>query len=243
MTLRRSAAVAIAVTLHQLREGKTSGWTPDQELVLDALRRSASRLTEATEAQLSAYLRALEPEQLAGVASNVKGIFHEMLIVRAENVDGDAMTAQLFEQTNEPGADIEFIVDGDVVNTVQIKAIQDPAAIVEHFSRYPDIDVMSTAEAFAATSGAFGDRLTSSGIANDEITEVTRETLDDLADQDLGEFVQDGVLTSVLVGGALQARAVLQGQAIDMQQVRSTLEVMGIATGTAMTMDVLLNLA
>ena len=186
-------------------------------------------------------MRDLAPEQLRGVAANVKGIFHEMLVARAENLDGDAETAELFEAANHPGADIEFSIDGNVVREMQLKAVQDPAAIIEHFARYPDIDVMATSEVYAAAGGDMGGRLFDSGVGNAEITSMTRKTLEDLAGEDLGDLVQDGVVMSVLLGGALQAKAVLQGRTFDACQVRSTLELAGIAGGTALTMDALLN--
>lgn len=243
MPTRRSAAVAIAVTLQQLIDGKHEDWTPDQTLVLAALRRSNSDLTNASDAELGTYLRDLGPDQLRGVASNVKGIFHEMLVERAEDADGDDVTAQLFEQANHPGADIEFVVDGNVIEEVQLKAVQDPAAIIEHFARYPDIDVMATSEVYGAMGGMFAGRLTESGVSNAEITALTQETLEELAGESLSGFVQDGMVTSALVGAGLHARAALQGQSLDARQVRSTLELVGVGAGTAMTMDVLLNLA
>ncbi|MGX0978568.1 hypothetical protein ACSSVY_004308 [Roseovarius sp. MBR-51] len=103
--IRRSAIVSIAITLGQLVAGQRSGWTDDQELVLDALRRSTTRLNYATDQELADYLTALSPEQMHGVTSNVKGIFHEYLVARAENLDGDQKTATLIEPTNHPGAE------------------------------------------------------------------------------------------------------------------------------------------
>ncbi|WP_299845291.1 hypothetical protein [uncultured Jannaschia sp.] len=240
--IHRSAAVAVAVTLQQLATGRTSGWTEDQSLVLDALRRSKSSLTQASDAELGAYLRNLSPEQLGGVASNVKGIFHEMLVAQAENMDGDLETASLFEATNQPGADLEFWIEGDLVREVQLKAVQDPASIVEAFSRYPDIDVMATSEVYQAMGGMFAGRLFDSGVSNAEISNQTRETLEALAGESLGDLIQDGVVTSSLVNGALLASAALSGQGTDAGQIRSMLELAGIGAGTALTMDVLLNL-
>jgi hypothetical protein len=42
--------------------------------------------------------------------------------------------------------------------------------------------------------------------------------------------------------GALQANALLSGQAGDAREVRSVLELAGIGAGTALTLDALLNL-
>jgi hypothetical protein len=67
--------------------------------------------------------------------SHVKGIFHEQLFERAENLDGDETTARYFDETNHSGADIEIIIDGGVVREGQLKAVQSPANTIEHFSR------------------------------------------------------------------------------------------------------------
>ncbi|UTH48868.1 hypothetical protein KBW81_03445 [Loktanella salsilacus] len=240
--IRRSAAVAVAVTIQQLASGKTADWTPDQKLVLDALRRSKETLNHASDADLSEYVKSLRPDQLNGVASNVKGIFHEMLVKRAENMDGDLTTAEIFDATNHPGADIEFIIDGTVIQQVQLKAVQDPASIVEHFACYPDIDVMATSEIYAEVGADYAGRLFDSGFSNIEISKETQETLLDLAGEDISDFIEDGALTSILIAGALQAKATLQGQAIDRTQIRSTLELVGIGMGTAITVETLLNL-
>lgn len=242
MRVRRSAAVAVAVTLHQLIENKISGWTADQELVLDALRRSKSSLDEASCEALGDYIRGLASEQLHGVASNVKGIFHEMLVARAENLDSDTVTANLFEATNHPGADIEFLMEDGTVHEVQLKAVQHPSQIVEHFARYPDTDVMATSEVFAVSGDAFAGRLFDSEVSNEKITNLTRQTLEDLAGERIGDLIRDGIVTSILVGGALQAKAALSGQAVDAQQIRSMLELAGVSAATALTMDALLNL-
>lgn len=240
--IRRSAAVSVAVTLEQLASGKLSGWSEDQELVLDALRRSKTSLNDATDEELSAYVTSMTPEQMRGVASNVKGIFHEMLVVSAENSDGDSLTAAMFEATNHPGADVEFVLEGVVVKEAQLKAVQSPSEIIEAFARYPDVDVIATSEVFGMLAETYGDRLSDSGISNDKISETTRQTLEELAGEDLGDLIQDGVITSVLVGGAIQAKAVLAGQPLDGRQMRSVLELAGIGAGTALTVDTLLNL-
>lgn len=240
--IRRSAAVAVAVTIHQLMAGKTDGWTSDQLLVIDALRRSTRRLHDASVEELGDYLQEMSPDQIQGIASNVKGILHEMLVTQAENLDGDEVAAQIFKATNHPGSDIEFLVDGNVVREVQLKAVQDPDAIVAHFARYPDIDVLATSEVYRALDGEFGDRVLDSGFSNGEITTLSRETLHELAGESLDDLIQDGVLASVLVAGALQARAVLSGGQIDRRQVRSALELAGIGAATAVTVHALLNL-
>jgi hypothetical protein len=239
---RRSAIVTIAITLGQLFAGQRSGWSEDQMLVLEALRRSTTRLNDASDAELADYLRTLSSEQMRGVVSNVKGIFHELLVARAENANGDDVSAVLVELTNHPGADLEYMIGGDVIGSVQVKAVQSPAAIIDHFSSYPDVDVLATSEVTDLLKGMFGERLRDSGFLNAEVTQITRSTFDDLTGEDLGDFIQDGILTSVLVSGALQARALLNGQGMSASELRSNLELAGIGVGTAFTVDVLIDM-
>lgn len=242
MEQRRKAIVCIAITIGQLFSGHRSGWTEDQKLVLDALRRSSTELNSATEDELATYLSNLAPEQLRGVVANVKGIFHEMLIERAENLDGDEITARLFEETNHPGADLEFVIDGDVVREVQVKAVQSPSGIIEHFSRYPDTDVLATSEVTTLLGGMFEGQLTDSGISNEAITQQTHKTLTELAGEDIGDFIQDGLITSSLLTGAFAARALLAGTVPDRAHIRSLLEMAGLSIGTTATLEVFLDL-
>lgn len=240
--IRRSAIVTVAITLGQLFAGRRSGWSEDQMLVLEALRRSATRLNDATEEELADYLRNLTPEQMRGVVSNVKGIFHEFLVARAENANGDDVSAVLVELTNHPGTDLEYMVGDAFIGSVQVKAVQSPAAIIDHFSRYPEVDVLATSEVTNLLKGMFGERLQDSGFQNAEVTQITRSTFDELTGQDLGEFIQDGDLTSVLVSGALQARALLSGQGMSASELRKNLELAGIGVGTAFTVDVVIGM-
>ena len=55
-------------------------------------------------------------------------------------------------------------------------------------------------------------------------------------------MIQDGIKTSIIVSGALQAKAALKGQSIDAREIRSFLELAGIGAGTALTVDALLNM-
>ena len=109
------ASVTIAVTVQRLLEEEYSNWNVEQGIVLDALRRSTNELENASIEELSAYLKGLSLEQLQGVISNTKGIYHEMLFVEMHNADSSDVSAAVMEATNHPGADIEFYMDGEVV--------------------------------------------------------------------------------------------------------------------------------
>jgi hypothetical protein len=238
--IKRSAAVVIAVTIQRLADGHLGGWTADQELVLAALRGSTGKLAAATDDELGAYVASLTPVQLRGVVSNVKGKFHELLVERAVNRDGDLVEARQFEASNHPGADLEFLMDGEVVHEVQLKAIQSPTAIIDHFAKYPEIDVMVTSEVFAALDGAFPGQVSDSRFSNAGLTATTEQTLADLQGEDLADMVHDGVVTSTLVAGALQARALLCGRAVDAAALRRALETAGIGFAAAVATESLL---
>ncbi|MDV7142021.1 hypothetical protein R3X27_04925 [Tropicimonas sp. TH_r6] len=238
---RRSAAVVMAVTMQRIADGWSGGYSPDQALCIEALRRSSNSLHSASEAELREYLNSLTPDQLRGVVSNVKGIFHELLVERAEDFDGDNVSAALFDKTNHPGADLEFFVDGEVIGQVQLKAVQDPAALADHFEVYPDIEVMVTSEAFSQYQGSFSDLVFDSEFSNVDLAALTEETLGDLAGETLSGIVQDGAITSALVTGAIQARAILDGRRIDKRSLRSVLENMGVGIATAVAVEALIN--
>lgn len=235
--VRRSAAVALGVGIQRLVTGLFDDGDLDQALVLDALRRSSASLRDASEAELADYLRAFTSDQMRGVLANVKGIFHELLAARAENLDGDATSAALFAAANHPGADLEYIVDGAVIGAVQLKAVQSPAAIAEHFARYPDIDVLATSEVAAALGEAYAGRVSDSGFANGALDETVGAAF---ASLEAGPF-DDLLAGSPLVAGALQASAFLGRRRVDSAELRRTLEAAGVGLGAALTMDILIS--
>ena len=157
-------------------------------------------------------------------------------------VDGDGITARLFQKTNHPGADIEFVIDGGVVREMQLKAVQSPASIIEHFSRYPDTDVLATSEVTALLGGVFGGNVSDSGFNNEEITRQTQEALEELSGESLGDFIQDGFITSSLLTGAFAAESALSRRMRDYAEVRNLLEAAGVSIGTTITVEAALGL-
>lgn len=160
----------------------------------------------------------------------------------ALNLNGDEKTTALIKLTNHPGADLEYFIGGEIIGFVKVKAVQDPAAIIEHFSRYPDIDVLTTSEVTDLLSGMFGKRLRDSTFQNEDVTRMTRDTFEENIGPDLGEFVQDGLMSSALNAGALQARALLTVPRVSPEQMRSHLEIAGTGIGTAVTVDALISM-
>ena len=232
---RRSAAVVIAVTLQRLIDDSTRFWSVEEQLVLDALRRSSDSLRDADVGELAAYVAALSPEQLRGVASNIKGIYHELLYVHGVNAEGGEVSAEVFGATNHPGADVQFFVDGDVIREVQLKAVASVAPIREHLSRYPEIDVLATTEVADKIDG-----VASTGLSNERLTDNVEQVFSGLPGDGLLQEVGEAVATSALVSGALAAGRVLRAGSVSPEQFRGAFGDMAVGAVTATVLDALL---
>ncbi len=203
--------------------------------MLDALRRSSESLRDADTGELADYVAALSPEQLRGVVSNTKGIYHELLYVHGVNAEAGEITAEVFEATNHPGADVQFIVDGEVIREVQLKAVESVAPILEHLSRYPGIDVLATSEVVEKIPG-----VATTGISNADLSADVDQVLSALPDDGLLRELGEGVATSALVAGALTAGRVLRTGEVTRAQVASAIGDVSVGVVTAAVLDSLL---
>lgn len=207
----------------------------EEDLVLQALRRSRRDLESASAQELSDYLRRFEEEQMRGVASSVKGIYHELLFVQAENDDWDKVKAKVKEFTNHPGGDVEFMVDGNSIGEVQLKAVASEAQVLEHLARYPEIKIRVTDEVAVRMPG-----IDSSGFSNDELARDVKDRLAELQGDGLIDEISDGLITSALVSSAIIAGKAARGNHLTGTQLRSFLVDAGIGATTATVLDVLL---
>lgn len=203
--------------------------------MLEALRRSTRSLEAASAEELSEYLGSLSEDQLRGAASNVKGIYHELLFVLAENGDWDQVEAKVKEFTNHPGGDVEFVVDGNSIGEVQLKAVASESQVLEHLARYPEIEIRVTEEVAARMPG-----IESSGFSNEELTRDVYDTLAKLQGDGLVDEISEGLATSALVSSAIIAGKAARGQHLSGSQIRSFLVDAGIGATTAAVLDVLL---
>lgn len=207
--------------------------SPESQLVLQALRRSDHELANATEADISDYLDRYSDEQLKGIANNVKGIYHELLHVQQYNATHTDTYAELFEQTNHPGADvlIRDIGSGQVVDQYQLKAVQSTASVELHQHRYADIEVLATAEVADRMPG-----VESSGISNDTITEQTRHGLDALADNTVPDRIAESLGLAAGVASGREFVEMLRGHRAFPDAILSVLKATGSAgAATALT--------
>ncbi|QFT76836.1 hypothetical protein FIU90_04690 [Erythrobacter sp. THAF29] len=226
------SSVVMAVTFQRLLEDRLTAWGLEHDLVLEALRRSTNRLNDASVDELSEYVRSLSPEQLRGVISNTKGIYHELLFVAQHNSKGGTLTASAMETTNFPGADVQFSMNEKIVQEVQLKAVDSPTLVYEHLKRYPDIEIVVTEEVAAMLEG-----IDSSGFYNAILAQEVNERLLTLQGQGLLEEVSDGLLTSAFVTSGILIFRVCENKNIKIDDFRTYLRNAGIAVGTASAVD------
>ncbi|NHZ37847.1 hypothetical protein [Massilia rubra] len=201
--------------------------SPESRLVLDALRRSSRALNDADEYELSEYLGGLEAHQIKGAASNVKGIYHELLFVKNYNAAHTDTYAEVYAATNRPGADVVIKSSSthESLNSFQLKATDSSAYVKQHVSRYPDIEVHVTRETAEQMEGVH-----SSGIDNADISERVKHDLDALVANTLGSRICSAAERSAVVATGQELLAMLNGKKAFPESVVDTVRKVGTAT-------------
>ena len=202
-------AGTISATIMKLMASDFPTFSANEELVLEALRRSKISLSDASELELSNYVQSLSVDQIAGLKNNVKGIYHELAYQNRENLNGDEYIVELFENTNHAGTDVRIInvETGDVVE-VQLKATNYASYVKEHNEKYENIDVLTTSEVAAKSPD-----WSSTGFSNAELTEDTTSTLNAL-DQGADADIAESMGVAAMVTLAVNARSMLKGEAL-----------------------------
>jgi len=229
---RRYPAYAIAGVIYALLTKSAVDDSRESQRALDAIRRSKVEWNDATEAKLSSDLAQYSPEEMQGLANNVKGIYHEMLFVDDYNNSNSDTKAELFDEPNHPGADvrIRWTETGGVKEEFQLKATGNEGLIKEHFEKYPDIDVLATKE-IAFISDLAG----SSDISNQVITEKMDGTLADISDNTIVDRTVEGVEIVGLVAAGREAINVLGGKQSVSEAGANVVKAMTVtATSTAL---------
>lgn len=168
----------VSVVVLQLLADDTLNFSEQEQFVLDALRRSNNKLTNASVEELANYIQGMEPAQLPGLTNNIKGIYHELVFQDKENNDGDEYIVEIFDTTNHAGSDVRIIdtLTGEV-KEVQLKATKYISYIRKHNEKYEDVSVFSTEEV-ANTDNA----ISSTGFSNVELGEDVAASFDKLDD-------------------------------------------------------------
>jgi hypothetical protein len=223
----------VPAVLLKLLDRQAHAFTPDEMMVIEAIKRSDNDLIEANIEEITSYLLQYSPVQLQGISNNVKGIYHEIRFVAAENADGDDIEAALYEITNYPGADVRLIntTTGEVTD-IQLKAANSSHYVGEHQERYPSIEVLATEEVSDKLS-----EVEASGFSNAELTSDVSCTLNNLTEG--SSYIESAVATSGLISAVLNTKAALEGKQTSSSATRKTLEDLGIAGASAAIIELL----
>ncbi|MEY8143210.1 hypothetical protein [Falsihalocynthiibacter sp. CO-5D18] len=199
----------VSATIIKLMALNPPSFSDDEQLVLQALRRSKNSLADASDFELSKYVHSLPVEQIAGLKNNVKGIYHELAFQRHENLDGDEYIVELFDETNHAGADVRIInVETGDVSEVQLKATNYASYVREHNEKYENIDVLTTSEVAMDSS-----EWSSSGFSNEGLTADTTSTLN-LLDEGADAGIAESMGVAAMVTLAANAKSMLKGEAL-----------------------------
>ncbi|KZY42509.1 MULTISPECIES: hypothetical protein [unclassified Oleiphilus] len=185
-----ASALAVSIVTAGLVNGQQYFDKEKFILVIEAMQRANPALVDMTSPQIGEYLASLSPEQLQGVVSNTKGVYHEMLYVDSVNSAGGE--AVLHEDLNNPGSDVVIREDG-ALSEVQLKATDNVTYVNEHIEKYPDIDVVATTEVAAKIDG-----VESSGFSNESLEQDVTSGVEELiAGNDTADVVVSNLTSSV----------------------------------------------
>lgn len=229
-----ASATTVASVIANLINKAPLTFSTDERLVLDALKRSSNALSEMSTPQMGDYLGSMSTESRRGLANNVKGIYHELKFVRRENLDGDAVTARIFPETNHPGADVVLTRDGADIAELQLKATDHAGIVKHHLERYPDIPIATTKEVAHSYPGVHSTGFTDAGLEHD-----VSQTLGDVTDQAHMAQFGHAAVTSGVVAAAVHAGGVQSGKVPVNVASINALRDMGIAVTSTMLIDIL----
>ena len=190
----------IIAVLGKLAFSGVDSLTDNDQAVLAALCRSSNELQDASPEEIGAYLRGMDEDALPGIVSNTKGILHEMQFVELENEDGDSVYASIFEATNHPGTDVQFI-DTDTRQTweVQLKATDSAAYAYDWIEAHPDGEIRVTSELAERTG------LDSSELSNDELADDVKSTVNKMLAEEEGIWDYFPMVTVLTLANVLWA--------------------------------------
>jgi len=140
--------------------------------VFDAVRRGYNDLEHSSNGEIVDYFSDVEPDELTGHISNIKGIVFEQEYV--EQLASQGVEAQIFEATNHPVVDIAIFEDGEVVNELQLKATDSVSYINATLEEHPDVSIIATSE---VARGMDSEMVIDSGIENSVLEEAVVETI------------------------------------------------------------------
>lgn len=232
--ITEQTAITVATVFASLINKEFVSFSPHEQLVIDAMRRSSNQLKEMSLPDMGDYLRRLDTNALRGLGNNVKGIYHELRFVEHENLDGDSITARIFPETNHPGADVILSCNGGDFSVLQLKATDNVGIIKEHFERYPGIPLAATDEAVGLMPN-----IQPSGFSDTALENDVSHTFESISDQAPIAQLEHTIIVSGLLAAAVNASNILSGKTTVKQASYTALQDMGIAITSTYLVDLL----
>ena len=169
--------IGIMAVLAKVALGNLTKPTLDDELVMQALRRSKTSLEGSSLEEIGEYLSSMNDNSISGIVNNVKGILHEIEYVAMENSDGDTVMAGIFEHTNHKDYDVwKYDSSTGEYSIEQLKTTEDASAVRDWMESHPD-ETIVVDEELAEKLG-----IESSGLNNDELEYRVEDIVDKLKD-------------------------------------------------------------
>lgn len=225
----KSTLPTIAAVLMNLRNQNVVANTVEEQLVLEAIRRSNTELSDASITELGNYVRGLSDEQLRGLANNIKGIYHELLFVSQYNSSHTDTQAEIHRDTNHPGSDviIRDLETSEIVRYLQLKATDNGYYAAQGANRDPLIERLATNE--SANPNA---NIAPSGYWNSELESDVKQQCDQLEQVSAMGQVEIGVETGAFVSGFLRAKDWATGKDTPSEAIQKFTADTAIAAGT-----------
>ena len=153
--------------------GGDQSFSPKEQIIIDALRRSMIDLNFASIEDISEKLSSFDPDRMPYLVNHIKGIVHEMEFVEFENEDGDSVFAALHSETNNPDYDVKMI-DKNTNESweIQLKATDDKGYVQDWIAKHPDGEIVVTSEIAEKMD------LPSSGLSNEGLTASINDFID-----------------------------------------------------------------
>ena len=217
-----SPAGIISGVFHALLTRTALDGSPEQDMVLEALRRSKKDLHDASESELSDYLHELTPAQQRGVANNVKGLYHELKYVDDYNSRDEDTYAQIHSSTSHQGSDvvIRTKASDEIIDEYQLKATNNEAHVHSHQTRYAEIEIKVTEEMALRI-----DDVESSGHSNVEMTKDVETVFINVSDNTVTDRIIESGTYSGLAKAGFESLKMLQGKSNLLDAGKGTLRV------------------
>ena len=141
---------------------------------------------QAAHHSLAEEVHRLNPHDLIGLVSGIKGKLFELQYLDFLNLDGhlpDGYHAVLAESATQPGWDIKVTgPDEHIARLIQLKATDSTGYVKHALDVYPHIDVTTTSEVQShLLMQGMSERVVDSGISNEELTKHVAGALDNAA--------------------------------------------------------------